>query len=278
MGLVEYLKQKFSRRKARRVFEEYPTVINSFQLAQDGKVQFANWANPLMKPKSVTQSEVNFFKKFISPGSMAIDIGTNIGDTTVPMALAAGRDGVTLGFDPNPHVFKVLEANAALNKDKTNIIALPYAIVDEPGEFYYTSSEASFSNGGITKEPSKFHGKYSLSTKIKGIVLEEYLEAQLPHWLPKLSFIKIDAEGYDKEIIKSIHSLIEKYKPVVISECFTKMSKDERDDLFDSIAKKDYDLYFFEDFDENAAVIPLTKNDMMRWKNFNFYAVPKNKS
>jgi FkbM family methyltransferase len=275
MGLVEYFKRKLSKRKARRIFGEYPTVVNDYFLATDGKVQFANWENPLMKPKSVTQSEVNFFRKFIPAGSMAIDIGTNIGDTTVPMAVAAGKEGVTLGFDPNPHVFKVLEANANLNKDKTNIIPLPYAITEKEGEFYYTSSEASFSNGGITKEPSKIHGDYSLSTKIKGIVLEDYLNSQLPHWLPKLSFIKIDAEGYDKEIIISIHSLIEKYKPVVVSECFTKMSKPERDALFDSIALKGYDLFFFEDFDENAAVIPLTKDDMMRWKNFNFYATPK---
>jgi FkbM family methyltransferase len=277
MGLVEYLKSKLSRRKARRVFDEYPTVVNNYQLATEGTVQFANWENPLMKPKVVTQPEVNFFKKFIPKGSMAIDIGTNIGDTTVPMALAAGKEGVTLGFDPNPHVFKVLEANANLNRDKTNIIPLLYAIVDEPGDFYYTSSEASFSNGGITREPSKFHGAYSLSTKIKGIILEDYLNEQMPHWLSKLSFIKIDAEGFDKEIIRSIHGLIEKYKPVVVSECFTKMSKAERDELYDTIALKGYDLFFFEDFDENAAVIPLTKNDMMRWKNFNFYAVPKNK-
>jgi FkbM family methyltransferase len=275
MGLIEYIKRKLLLKKARRVFDEYPTIVNDFSLSVEGKVQFANWVNPLMKPKSVTQSEVNFYKKFIPKGSMAIDIGTNIGDTTVPMALAAGKEGLTLGFDPNPHVFKVLQANAMLNKEKTNIIPLPYAIVDVPGEFYYTSSEASFSNGGITKEPSKFHGRYSLSTKIKGIILEDYLESEFPHWLPKLAFIKIDAEGYDKEIIISMHSLIEKYKPVVVSECFTKMNKPERDQLFDSIASRGYDLFFFEDFDENAAVIPLTKNDMMRWKNFNFYATPK---
>ena len=90
MGLVDYIKRKFTKRKARRIFGEYPTVINDYFLATDGKVQFANWQNPLMKPKSVTQSEVNFFKKFIPAGSMAIDIGTNIGDTTVPMAIAAG--------------------------------------------------------------------------------------------------------------------------------------------------------------------------------------------
>jgi FkbM family methyltransferase len=275
MGLIEYLKKKFSRRRARRVFDEYPTVIHEYHLPVEGIVKFANWQNPLMKPKVVTQSEVNFFKKFIPKGSMAIDIGTNIGDTTVPMALAAGKEGVTLGFDPNPHVFKVFEANANLNKDKTNIIALNYAIVDVEGDFYYTSSEASFSNGGITKEPSKIHGAYTLNTKIKGIILEKYLTEQLPHWLPKLSFIKIDAEGYDKEIIISIHSLIEKYKPVVVSECFSKMTKPERDQLFDSIATKGYDLFFFEDFDETAAIVPLTKNDMMRWNTFNFYAIPK---
>jgi FkbM family methyltransferase len=275
MNLLDYIRRKLSRRKARRVFNEYPTEIHSFQLSSLRKVDFANWKNPLIEPKTVTDEMVNFFKKFIPKGSMAIDIGAHIGDTTVPMALAAGKEGVTLGFDPNPHIFKILTENAALNRDKTNIIPLQYAITEAEGDFYYASSEASFSNGGISAQPSKFHGNYSLNQKIKGVNLEKFLLANYPEWLTKISFIKIDAEGHDKAILRSIHGLIEKYKPVVVSECFTKNTPQEREELFDSIATKGYDLYYFEDFDENTEVIPLSKKDMMRWKNFNFYAISR---
>ena len=52
---------------------------------------------------------VDFYKKCIKKGDFVIDIGANVGDTTVPMAIAAGAEGLTLGFDPNPYVYKILE-------------------------------------------------------------------------------------------------------------------------------------------------------------------------
>ena len=63
------------------------------------------------------------------------------------MALAAGSSGITLGFDPNPYVYRILEINPSLNKEKQNIVPLLYAITVKDEDFYYVSSEASFSNG-----------------------------------------------------------------------------------------------------------------------------------
>ncbi len=126
--IFNYLKKSFARKRARRIFCEYPIQVSSYHLAEEGTIEFGNWMNPLLGEKVIIQSEVNFFKQFIPKGSLAIDIGGNTGDTTVPMGLAAGKEGLVLGFDPNPHVFKVLDNNAGLNKDKTNIVALPFAI------------------------------------------------------------------------------------------------------------------------------------------------------
>lgn len=273
--LFEYVKLKLEKRKAKRVFNEYSYRIDSFDLANEGIIQFANWKNPLTIPVAITQGIVDFFKQFTPKNSFAIDIGSNSGDTTVPMALAAGKNGLVIGFDPNPHVFKIFEANAGLNKSKTNIVALPYAITEKDGEFFYASSEASFSNGGISDKQKSQHGSYTLKQKIKGINLPEYLEKNYSEWLPKLSFIKIDTEGYDKEIILSIYPLIEKYKPVIVAECFSKSTKAERDELFDTIASKGYDLYFFGDFMMGTLTEQITKPDMMKWKHFNFIAVPQ---
>ena len=272
---IQYFKRKLAKRKARRVFQEYPSEINSFDLPGEGTIQFANWNNPLNTPISINQTTVDFFRQFITRGSLAIDIGANTGDTTVPMALAAGKEGLVIGFDPNPHVFKIFEVNAGLNKDKTNIVALPFAITENDGEFYYNSSEASFGNGGISRQPSQFHGAYTLPQKITGINLEQYLEKNYSSWLPKISCIKIDTEGYDKEIIKSIRQLIGKYKPVIIAECFSNASRSEREELFNSVAVNGYELFYFGDFIMGTETHSLTISDMTKWKHFNFYALPK---
>ncbi len=277
MGVLEYLKSSFKRKVARRVTREYPPTIGSFLLEKDGRIDFANWSNPLIKPYKIDQNMVDFFRKFIHPGDLVIDIGANIGDTAVPMALAAGAAGLTLAIDPNPLVFKILEVNASLNKGMQNIQPLCLAISASDDEFYYISSEASFGNGGISKTTNSSHGNYVYPEKIKGVHLKTLLEQDYKDWLPKLSFIKIDTEGYDKEIIKSISDLLENSKPVIVAESFDEATVEDKIELFNVISRHGYDIYYFEDFDITAKVVELKDSEALAaWKStINIYAVPK---
>ena len=276
MNILKYFKQSFQRKRARRIRQEYPAKVSTFVLEREGQIDFANWDNPLVSPVEITQAKVDFYKRFIKEGDLAIDIGANIGDTTVPMALAAGKSGTVLGFDPNPYVYKILKKNASLNEDKVNIIPLCYAITVKEEEFYYISSEASFCNGGISPTKESRHGKYIYEEKIKGINLDQFLEQHYAFMLPKLSLIKIDTEGYDKEIIKSISDLISKYKPAIIAECFKNFTDNEKLELFDVITKLGYEIYYFEDFVAETQIIKLTeRKDITKWnKGIDIYALP----
>jgi hypothetical protein len=60
------------------------------------------------------------------------------------------------------------DSNASLNKDKTNIVPINFAISQTEEEFYYISSEASFCNGGI-----------SLTTKSKAEIMEKSLNSSM---------------------------------------------------------------------------------------------------
>ena len=275
--MFKSFRESLRRKRARRITQEYPPQIDTYDLKDEGKIEFANWSNPLIAPIPLSQNMVDFFKKFIKPGDLAIDIGANIGDTTVPMALAAGGSGITLGFDPNPYVFKILQANAALNKGRQNIVPLLYAITEKEEEFYYISSEASFGNGGISPTKESIHGKFVYPEKIKGVNLLEFLEKNYSDRVQRLSFIKIDTEGYDKEIIKSISSLLTKYKPAIVAESFGEASRDAKIELYDVIARLGYDIFYFDDFKADAKVIKLDKReDITKWKDtVNIYATPK---
>ncbi len=274
--MINYIVRSFKRKVARRVTKEYPPIVNTYELTDDGPVQFANWDNPLMHQFVLTQANIDFFRKFIKPGDLAIDIGANIGDTTVPMGMAAGKKGLALGFDPNPVVFKILEKNASLNTDKTNIVPVKCAISKEEESFYFVSSEASYSNGGISPTKDSTHGKYVYPEKIQGINLTSFLEKNYPDKLDKLSFIKIDTEGYDKEIIKSISDIIARHKPVIIAESFGKNSDDAKMELFRVIEKHGYDIFYFEEFDINARTEAISsEKQMTKWSDtINIYAVP----
>lgn len=274
--MFAYLKNKYLKHKAKRVFNEYDYKVVDFDLSGIGKVKYAQWLNPLERPKEISVNKVAFFKKFIKPGSIAIDIGAHTGDTPIPMSLAAGVSGKVLAFEPNPYIFKILEVNANLNKDKGTIIPINYAVTVEDGEFFYSSSEASFNNGGISDNQPDKHGKFSMPFKVKGLNLERYLQKNHATEASKISLIKVDTEGYDMQILKSIEEVIKKFRPAVIFECFGKLTKAEREALYDLVAQWGYKLHYFSDFVSDAEVEVIEKKDMMKWKHFDIYAIPTN--
>lgn len=272
--MFNYLINSFRRKLARRITQKHPTEIDTFEVKGIGKVKFANWNNPLVEKKIISNDTTDFFRKFLSAGDFSIDIGANIGHTTVQMSLASGPNGLTLGFDPNPYVYEILSENAGLNPDHTRIDAHNLAISEQDNEFFYNSSEASFNNGGISLESNNKHGKYALSTKVQGVNLEQFLEKKYPGQIGNLKLIKIDTEGYDKEIIRSISGLLKKYKPVVISECFGKNSQEEKFEQFELLQSLGYSMFYFTDFYATAEIVPiLRKEDMLKWKHFDFYAI-----
>jgi FkbM family methyltransferase len=243
MPLLSYFKASFARKKARRFFQQYGTRTDLFQLNGGETVEFANWLNPLIRPKTITQSEIDFFRKYIPPGSFSIDIGANIGDKTVPMAIAAGAKGLVLGVDPNPTVFQILEVNARLNPGKANIVPLKLAATEVKKQFYFASSEASMSNGGLIENPKdNYYGKFKHKEPIQGVNLSEYLQEHFPQWLPKLSLIKIDAEGLDLAILKTLMPLVEKYKPAIILEVYNRVSDQTRSEMFSLLKGFNYTI------------------------------------
>ncbi len=253
MFIVDYFRQSFARKKARRIFREYEHKVDKFEI--DGQqIEFANWLNPLVKDKKITAKEIHFFKEYIPEGTFAIDIGANIGDLTVPIALAAGKQGLVLGIDPNPRVFKILQANSQLNPGSTHIVPLKMAAVENECTYYFASSEASMSNGGlIEKLDDNSHGKFKLKDPIQGVNIVKYLETHYADWLPKLSFIKIDAEGLDYFILKTLEPLLQKYRPVIIAEIYEQLTEEIRSNIFSLLKKYEYTIFNIGEFetDEN---------------------------
>jgi FkbM family methyltransferase len=243
MSILSYFKDSFARKKARRVLQHYGTRVDRFQLNNGETVEFANWLNPLVHSKQITQKEIDFFRKYIPSGSLCIDVGTNIGDITVPMSIAAGADGLVLGFDPNPHVFEVLVANSRLNAGKARIIPLQFAATATNKEFYFASSEASMSNGGLIEDwNDNSHGKFKLKEPIKGVNLAEYIQVNYAEWLNRLSFIKLDAEGLDYFILKTLVPLVKQHHPTIIMEVFASLPDQTRIDTYNLLREHGYTI------------------------------------
>jgi FkbM family methyltransferase len=282
--MLKSLFDSFRKRKLKKEFHEYGSVVESFQVGEYGTVQVAQWLHPFYQPLKLDIGLVSFYRQFIRPGDFVIDIGAHIGDTTIPMALAAGASGTVMALEPNKYVFRVLEENARLNPGVINILPLCIAATTEDGEFSFNYSDASFCNGGFLskREVLDRHHKYTLG--IQGKNLDTLLRKEYAELLPKLSFIKVDAEGYDKEIIKNLSGLIAEFKPFILSECNLYLVKAEREELFDVMSAGGNTLYQIgldqtraSDF-RSVNKEPLKKSDMMKHNHFDILAVPPGRS
>jgi FkbM family methyltransferase len=243
--LIMSLRRLFQRRE-RVPFAEWGHEVRKFALARDGMVEYAQWLHPYETPKPMRQAEVDGLRQFIQEGDFAIDIGAHTGDTTVPMALAAGGSGCVLGLEPNPYVFKILEANAALNPGRVHIEPRCFAATQEEGSFVFHYSDASFCNGGFRSQQrwKLFRRKYPLT--VQGRKLLDVLRSEFSDWLPKLSYVKVDAEGYDRTILASILPILRERRPVIRTEVFRKLMADERHALYDLLTQNGYALHRFE--------------------------------
>jgi FkbM family methyltransferase len=266
------LQRLLSRRKSLR-FADYGYDLRQFRLPHDGLVEYAQWRHPYDIPKQITHEAVQGLRQFISPGDFVVDIGAHSGDTTVPMALAAGPTGCTLALEPNRYVFKVLAANAEFNRDKTNIVPRCFAATQDDGDFIFHYSDASFCNGGFKSQQRwrLYRRKYPLT--IRGQNLLRVLRTDFADRLPKLTYIKVDAEGYDRAILASILPVLREYRPVVRTEVFRKLLAGERYALFDLLTNADYRVHRFAgDFDPVGEA--LGRGEMTREKHFDVLAIP----
>jgi FkbM family methyltransferase len=254
-------------------FADYGYEVHEFDLPYDGLVEYAQWLHPYDVPKFITQPAVDAIRQFVSPGDFVIDVGAHSGDTTVPMALAAGQGGCTLALEPNPYVFKVLDANATLNQDKTNIAPFCCAATQTDGNFVFHYSDAGFCNGGFRSQQRWRFYRRKHALTIQGRNLLDMLQTDFADWLPKLSYIKVDAEGYDRAILESILPIIRQRRPVIRTEVYRKLLARERQELFDLLADACYRIHRFQD-DTRPIGELLTRNDLTREKHFDVLALP----
>ena len=142
-------------------------------------------------------------------------------------------------FEPNPATFEVLEKNSKLNP---NIKPFNYAVSDEEGALEFHYSDFGFCNGGFATRTNFGIGVtgHKVPIDVYAINLEKFLEDEE---VGEISLIKIDAEGHDKDILKTLTNIINKHKPTLITEIYDGLSPEEITDLLNTIHSLGYKAY-----------------------------------
>jgi len=221
----------------------YGYEMYDYPVGEGRVVHYAHWLHPHEKKKVITAEAVEAYAELMDEGDFCIDIGAHAGDSTLPMALAAGPTGCVLALEPNPYVYHVLEKNARANAHLANIRPLMAASVPEPGFVEFEYSDAGFCNGGRHEGISAWRHGHAFKLSVFGVDLMHELQTDYADRLPKLRLIKVDSEGYDLYILRSLAGLIDAHRPIVKAEVFKDTDTAYRRDLLAFFIDRGYRVY-----------------------------------
>jgi len=251
----------------------YGYEIRSHTLARDGEVRFAHWLHPSQKVQPLTQQAVDELRKFLKPGDAALDIGAHGGDSALPMGLAVGPTGMVLALEPNPYVFPMLEKTAELNAERMQIVPLEFAATPEDGEVEFEYSDSGFCNGGRHEGISRWKHAHAFKLKVRGRNLAAVLKREFAGLEPRIRYIKVDAEGYDRIVLATLTDSIARARPYIRAEFFKGTNGEQRAELFQLLEGCGYAVHKLES-EENYVGVRLGISDVTRWPHFDVFCVP----
>jgi len=145
----------------------------------------------------------------IKPEDVVFDVGAHFGFFSY-YAVQKGAKEV-YAFEPNPFVFGILQKNANLWSNKIKPYQL--ALSSEDGEIELFISRELDTTSTILRNRTNTalkHYDYKKSLKVKTTTLDNFVKEKK---IESVDFIKIDAEGAEREIIKGTKETIKKFKP-----------------------------------------------------------------
>ena len=151
-------------------------------------------------------------KDVVRPGWTAVDIGANIGYSTLLLASCVGPTGRVLAFEPLPQNFKMLEENIQLN-GHTNIRAEHLALMDQPGQVELRTATAgalSWTASSMTEASQAVE-----SQSVEAVTLDDYAQRNS---IAKIDFIKMDVEGAEAAVIAGMNAILIQQKPLMLVE------------------------------------------------------------
>lgn len=166
-----------------------------------------------------SEVEVSVFQTLLTNTDNVIEVGSNIGMHSVPLAKIVSK-GKLICFEPQRVIFQQLCCNLALN-NLTNVESYRLGVGEHSDTFEIESSDyntawnyGSFSlDKGFSTE-GNFQGNLK-KEQIEVISLDDFSSVAQ---LDSLALLKIDAEGFDIKVLKGADKTIKRLQPAIFIE------------------------------------------------------------
>ena len=185
-------------------------------------------ARRLLKP-----AESNPLLAFWCPsGSTAIDVGANIGDWSVPLAMCVGPSGKLLAVEPIPRMARALRKTFGINKLHQASVA-EVALSSSAGKAQFSVELGNTGGSRIGSHPLA-HG----TIEVDVLTLDALVEREQ---LQRVDFIKIDVEGHEPGVLLGAIRTLHRWKPLLFVESGQE-GESGRAQIADLLSDCDYEI------------------------------------
>ncbi|MGE0055209.1 MAG: FkbM family methyltransferase [Hyphomicrobium sp.] len=142
-------------------------------------------------------------ERFVTPGSVFVDVGANVGYFSLMAARLCGPQGKVIAIEPSPAAVRLLR----LNLDN---VAHAEIVEKAAGDSHGAVRFFVRKNGDMSSLEYE-HGLQSVLVEIDA--LDQLLAGQ-----ERIDFIKIDVEGFERDVLSGASRVIAKHRPIIYFE------------------------------------------------------------
>jgi len=158
-----------------------------------------------LKDNPHERGEVKFLESIVKESMNVIDIGANVGITTVTIARKIGKRGKLHSFEPVPEYFDILKENISSN-GLENAKVYELAVTDQVGRAPFYQKELS--SGIVFQEGAK-------KSEVSTTSIDRFLSGEK---IERIDLINMDCEGSELLVLKGAKETLRKNELKIFCE------------------------------------------------------------
>ena len=155
-------------------------------------------------------------RKLVSPGTLVLDIGANIGAHTLHLAQLVGAGGRVMAFEPTSFAFKKLSRNLDLNPSLGDRVEAHHCFLTTNDganvpEAIYSSWPLAIQTGLHAKHLGREMQTQTATARNLDSILSERADR-------KVHLVKLDVDGFECDVLRGATLMLRNMRPIFVME------------------------------------------------------------
>jgi FkbM family methyltransferase len=207
-----------------------------------GRTTFATGAYDAETLGEVQRIMVHAFGKNPVTGKVFVDVGANIGTSTIPALKEWGASGAVC-IEPEPENFRLLQCNLILNDVADAAHCRRAAVSREPGSLELQLSKSNSGDNRVKTQESAATAGFTRSVTVQAERLDVILEDSeiAPH---DVGLVWVDTQGHEGHVLASAPSVLSAGVPFLVEYWPSGLSASGGLSLFEELVRQNFSRLF----------------------------------